>query len=108
MRERILDDVLGKKLKGGSDADRALVRRVLVGEMASREISLTGDESKDEKAISEMVNEVIDGDESLKKTVSEMENTPPAPPQSGGGNSGGSQEWKPGMSTSTVRVKARS
>jgi hypothetical protein len=69
MRERILDNVISKRLKGGSDADRALVRRVLVGEMATREISLTGDEAKDEKAISEMVNEVIDGDDSLKKTV---------------------------------------
>jgi hypothetical protein len=106
LRTSILDKVLEKRLKGGSDADRALVRRVLVGEMESRDVKLTGNSDEDEKAVSEMVTQIIDGDESLKTTVSEMEDAPAAPPTTQR-DSGTSPEWKPGMSTSNVRVKAR-
>lgn len=105
LRDSVLDKVLEKRFKGGTDADRALVRRVLVGEMADRELLITGDAEKDEKAVSEMVNEIVDGDENLKTTISEMEAAPPAPshnppPQQG-------EAWKPGTSTANVRVKTR-
>lgn len=103
LREGILDKVLAKKLTGGSDADRRLVRRVIIGEMA--DVQLSGDEAEDEKVISEMVTEIIDGDESLKQTVSEMENAPADPPGSSGDTK--PEGWKPGMETRNVRVKSR-
>jgi hypothetical protein len=106
LRESVLDAVLAKRLKGGEEADRILLRRVLVGEMSNREISLTGDSDKDEKLVSEMVTEIVDADSSLKKLVSEMEEAPPAPPGTRQPNPG-ERAWKPGMSTSNVRVKAR-
>lgn len=106
LRESVLDGVLAKRLKGGEEADRVLLRRVLVGEMESKEITLTGDATKDEKIVSEMVTEIVDGDESLKKMVSEMADAPPAPPHTEPPR-GGDKAWKPGMSTSNVRVKAR-
>lgn len=106
LRESVLDSVLAKRLKGGSDADRALVRRVLVGEMVNREFTLTGEKEKDEKIVSEMVTEIIDADESLKVTVSEMEAAPPAPPTTQN-MPGTAEAWKPGMSTANVTVKAR-
>lgn len=107
LRETVLDSVLAKRLKGGEEGDRVLLRRVLVGEMMNREISLTGDATADEKVVSEMVNEIIDGDESMKKMVSEMEETPISPPGTQPPAPGSEKTWKPGMSTSTVRVKAR-
>lgn len=107
LREGILDKVLSKRFQGGSESDKSLVRRILVGEMTERDVKLTGDEDKDEKVISEMVTETIDGDTSLKQVVSEMENTPPAPPGTQQPSPGDRESWKPGMSTSNVRVKAR-
>lgn len=105
LRESILDKVLEKRFKG--EADTSLVRRVLVGEMDSRDVKLTGNPEGDEKLISEMVNEIIDGDDSLKKVVSEMDGAPAAPPTTENNNGNSNTEWKPGMSTSNVRVKAR-
>lgn len=102
LRESILDKVLEKRFKDADKADVTLLRRVLVGEM--QDVELVGDEKADEKVISEMVDSVIDGDDDLKKTVSEMEEAPAAPPTTGTERNG---EWKPGMSTSNVRVKAR-
>ena len=107
LRETVLDSVLAKRFKGGSDSDRALVRRVLVGEMTSKDLKLTGDTEKDEKVVSEMVTEIVDADPSLKETISEMEAAPPAPSHKGD-RPGDREEWKPGVSTSRVRVKARS
>lgn len=105
LRESILDKVLEKRFKGGTESDKNLVRRILVGEMKDRDVKLTGKEDEDEKAISEMVTSIIDGDAALKETVSEMENTPPAPPTTHTGS--GTQELKPGMVTTNLRVKAR-
>lgn len=107
IRENVLDAVLAKRFKGGSEADKTLVRRIIVGEMDSRDVRVTGNKDEDEKTISEMVIAIVDGEPSLKELVSEMEQTPPAPPTTGheNGNEGG--EWKPGFSTSNVRVKAR-
>jgi|SRR5215471_535787 len=108
LREGLIDKVLDKRFKGGSESDRALVRRVLVGEMESRDIKLTGNSDEDEKTISDGITQIIDGDESIKKAVSEMEGTPPDPPSGGeNGNSSDPTKWKPGDSTSNVRVKAR-
>lgn len=107
LRDSVLDKVLEKRFKGGSDADKTLVRRVLVGEMTTRDVKLVGDDEKDEKVISEMVTEIVDADESLKQVVSEMEAAPPAPPFTPNDRGGKQDEWKPGMSTANVRVKAR-
>ena len=107
LRESILDKVLDKRFKGEDNGDKSLVRRILVGEMQSREVKLTGDEAADEKAVSEMVTEIIDGDDGLKKAVSEMEGAPPALPTPPGDDGNSIQEWKPGMSTNNVRIKAR-
>lgn len=107
LRETVLDSVLAKKFKGGSDADRALVRRVLVGEMQERDLRLTGNEDQDEKTVSEMITEIVDGDASLKTVVSEMEAAPPAVQGRGSEQGGSHKEWKPGVSTSSVRVKSR-
>jgi hypothetical protein len=107
LRENILDKVLEKRLKGGSEADRALVRRVLVGEMESRDVKLTGNSEDDMKAVSEMVTQIIDGDNDLKTRVSEMETTAPDLPATQNSSTGAPTEWKPGMSTANVRVKQR-
>lgn len=105
LREGILDTVLGKRFK---DADTSLVRRILVGEMEARDVKLTGNSDDDEKVVSEMVTTIIDGDEQLKTAVSEMQEAPPNLGGTTSENEGGSVAWKPGMSTSNVRVKARS
>lgn len=107
LREAVLDSVLAKRFKGGSDEDRALVRRVLVGEMKGRDLSLTGDEDKDEQTVSEMITEIVDGEPSLKTLVSEMEAAPPAPSHTPDPIAGSQDGWKPGTSTANVRVKAR-
>jgi len=108
LREGLIDKVLDKRFKGGSDSDRALVRRVLVGEMETRDVKLSGNSDEDEKTVSDNITQIIDGDENLKKSVSEMENAPPDPPGAGTGENGNSTtEWKPGTSTANVRVKAR-
>lgn len=104
LRESILDSVLAKRFKDADPGDVKLLRRVLVGEM--EDVSLEGDEEKDEKAISEMVTKVIDGDEDIKKTVSEMESAAPDLP---GTSSDGKQttKYEIGTNTGNVRVKAR-
>jgi hypothetical protein len=107
LREGILDKVLEKRFKGGSDADKSLVRRILVGEMADRDVKITGNSEEDEKAVSEMVTTIIDGDDALKTTVSEMEGAPADLPTTQKPDGSGKSEWKPGMSTTNVRVKAR-
>lgn len=107
IRETILDTVLEKRFKGGSDADKTLVRRILASEMESRDVKITGNKEEDEKAISEMITKFVDGEPSLKQLVSEMEQAPPAPPVTGHENGGNGDGWKAGFETSNVRVKAR-
>jgi hypothetical protein len=109
LRDSVLNKVLEKKLKGGEEKDRALVRRVIVGEMRDRDITLTGDADKDEKAVTEMVNEVISGSDDLKEIVSEMEDTPPAVSSTGSQDrSGKTRELKPGTTTANLRVRSAS
>jgi hypothetical protein len=107
LRDGILDKVLDKRFKGGDENDKSLVRRILVGEMESRDVKLTGNSEDDEKAVSEMVTTIIDGDDSLKKVVSEMESAPADLPTTEQDDRNSTKEWKPGMSTTNVRVKAR-
>jgi hypothetical protein len=107
MRESLIDKVLDKRFKGGSDSDRMLVRRVLVGEMEVRDVKLSGNSEEDEKTVSDNITQIIDGDNALKTTISEMENAPPSPPNTQDDKGNSTKEWKPGMSTSNVRVKAR-
>lgn len=106
LRDSVLDSVLSKKLKGGDERDAALVRKVIVGEMRSREWDVSGDTEKDEKVCEEMVNEIINSSDDLKQTISEMENTPPSPPSSAGTPRGGKRELKPGYRTSSIRVRS--
>jgi hypothetical protein len=106
LRESILDSVLAKRFKDADKSDVALLRRVLVGEMASKDISVTGDEEKDLKVISEMVTETIDGDADLKKTVSEMESAPPNLPNTSD-DPNEKTKYEIGVNTGNVRVKAR-
>ena len=104
LRETILDSVLAKRFKDADKGDVSLLRRVLVGEM--EDVTLTGDEDKDVKAISEMVTQTIDGDDDLKKTVSEMENAAPDLPSTSKDDKN-TTKYEIGTDTGNVRVKAR-
>lgn len=107
LRDSVLDAVLDKKLKGGEDRDRALVRSVIAGEMKDKDVRLTGDEEKDEKTVEEMVNSVIDSNPQLKETVSEMMETPASPPTTQPPR-GTPRELKVGMQTERIRVRSAS
>lgn len=106
LRDSVLEKVLSKKLKGGSERDKALVRSLIATEMRDKDVRLTGDEDKDEKTVEEMVNSTIDASDQLKQIVSEMEETPPTPPVVTGTPRGGQRELKPGMQTTTIRVRS--
>ena len=109
VKDALLSTVLDKKLKGeDKDGNGALLRRLVASEMKSKDFNLTGDETKDETAVSEMVNEIIDGDENLKKIVSEMEGTPASPPGTGNDRGRGNEnrELKPGYKSSSIRVRS--
>jgi hypothetical protein len=108
-KERLLDQLLAKKFKDVEDKHTlSLIRRTLVGEMEDGSIEITGDDEKDEKAISEMVNSVIDGDNDLKALVSEMEQTPVAVPgTSDRDNDGGKEKIKAGYEDSNMTVRSR-
>jgi hypothetical protein len=102
IRDQLLDTVLAKRFK---DKDYGLLRTVLAGEMKDRQITITGDLEKDEQTVSEMVNEVIDGQDDLKRVVSEMTDAPPALPgteQSRGGN----KPVEAGYESSNLRVRS--
>jgi hypothetical protein len=106
LRDSVLATVLDKKLKGGDERNRKLVARLIAGEMASREIKLTGDSTKDEETVGKIVGEIIDSSTDLKSIVSEMEGAPPTvttvPP-----TPNSATKYEPGTVTSNVRVKAR-
>lgn len=107
LRDGVLDAVLAKKLKGGEEKDRVLVRQIIAGEMRERELTLSGDKDADEKVVSEMVDEIIDGSDTLKQTVSEMEDAPATPPGTGDDpRTGKTRELKPGMTTKNLRVRS--
>lgn len=105
VRDSLLAKVLSDKR-----FDDPLLKRLITSEMTNREIEITGDDDKDKKTVTEMVNSIVDGDEALKKIVSEMEGAPPALPGTADrdrdGNRGGKDSWKPGFGNSNVRVKA--
>lgn len=107
VRESLIDSVLKSKKLDGDDKNVKLARQVIVGEMNAMDFSPTGDKTKDEQTVTEMVNRVIDSSEDLKEIVSEMESAPPAPPASERGRAG-SRELKPGTTTSNLRVRALS
>lgn len=102
LRDTVLDSVLEKKFKG---KDSTLLRRVIVGEITSKNLTLTGDETKDEQTVTEMVNTIINGDEKLKEIVSEMEGTPASPPGAPP-PAPGTPDYKAGSETSTLRVRS--
>lgn len=108
LRDSVISKVLDSKIKDGESADGKLLRRVLVGEMAQKNFNPTGDEDADVKTVQEMVNGIIDGDESMKKLVSEMEATPVSPPTSHkDSHDNRSRELKPGYANSRIRVRTR-
>jgi hypothetical protein len=105
IREALLDKVLKTKKLDGDDPSVKMARRIIVGEITN--FTATGDSTKDEQTVTEMVNRVIDGDEQLKEIVSEMEGTPPAVPEGGSSErTGGKRDLKPGLKTSTIRVRS--
>lgn len=108
VRESLIDNAVTKIIKGDSD-DAVLARRLVVGEMRDREITLTGEDAADEKTVSEMVSTIIDGEESLKKIVSEMEETPSTPPGTGkdrGKDATDRSDLKPGFKNSRISVRS--
>jgi hypothetical protein len=107
LRETVLDKVLAKKLTGGEEKDRALVRSLLVAEMHGKDFTLTGEDEKDEQTVSEMVNSIIDSSEQLKERVSEMSENPPNLPSTEKPR-GSQRELKVGMTTSSIRVRSAS
>lgn len=104
VRDSILEAVLTKKFK--DDSTRNLVKRLIVSEQEDlRNFKASGDSDKDEKVVSEMVNNFIDTDDTIKAQVSEMEGTPSSPPNSSRDRSG-QRELKAGMTTSRIRVRS--
>lgn len=105
LRESLLDTVLGKKNLTADNPNTRLARQVIVGEMRDKEISITGKADEDEKTVTEMVNSVIDADESLKEIVSEISGTAPEVPNAPVPR-GTSRDLKAGFKSSTIRVRA--
>jgi hypothetical protein len=86
IRDSILDSVLKSKKLDVNDPNAKLARRIIIGEMT--EFQPTGDSAKDEQ------------------TVSEMEGAPPNPPEGTKPDPTTSRELKPGLTTSTIRVRS--
>lgn len=111
LRERLLDQLLATKFKDVKDSSMlSLIRRTLATEMEGNSIELSGDDEKDTKTISEMVNSVIDGDDDLKALVSEMEQSPVAVQNAGGRDmqgGGEKKELKAGHEDSFMSVRSR-
>jgi len=104
VRDSILESVLVKKFK--DVGTRSLVKRLIVSEMDDlRDFKATGNSTDDEKTVSEMVNTFIDGDDSIKAQVSEMEETPASPPTTERSRNG-QRELKVGTTTSRIRVRS--
>jgi hypothetical protein len=104
VRDTLLESVLVKKFK--DEGTRSLVKRLIVSEQEDlRSFQASGDDDKDLKVVSEMVNNFIDTDPAIKAQVSEMEGTPVSPPSTEHGR-GGQRELKPGLVTSRIRVRS--
>lgn len=108
LRDAVLDKVLLKKLTGGEEKDRALVRSLIATEMRDRNFVPTGEDEKDEQAVSEMVNSIIDSNELLKTTVSEMMEAPPNVTNTERDRSKPARELKVGTVTKSIRVRSAS
>jgi hypothetical protein len=106
LRDTLLNSVLDKKLKGGDDAQAKLVRRMIASEMQNSDLKLTGDDEKDEKTVSEMVDTLINSNDDVKEIVSEMIAAPPAPPVTGKERNGEARELKVGYKSPTIRVRS--
>jgi hypothetical protein len=104
-KDAIIDAVLARKFK--DDKTRGLVKRVLASEMY--EVDLVGDKEKDEKAISDKVNEMVDADDEIKSLVSEMEEGNNGNGESGSsqsrGERGATREIKAGFENSNLTVR---
>jgi hypothetical protein len=106
VRAALIDNAIAKKIKGDS-ADAVLARRLIVGEMKDKEISLTGDDEADEKTVGEMVNTIIDSEDRLKEIVSEMEDLPATPPSTSKTDRDASpRELKAGFKNSRITVRS--
>jgi len=100
LRDSIVDAVLTKK-----KFNDPILRRLITSEMAGKEFTITGNSEADEKTVTEMVNSIVDSDDSLKKAVSEMTGDPKDPPGVTPPRNG-SEPWKAGTENANVRVKA--
>lgn len=107
IRNSVIDRVLAKKLTGGEEKDRALVRTLITAEMRDKDFTVTGEEEKDDKVVGEMVDSIIDASEDLKEKVSEMQEAPPAIPVTQT-KRGSQRELKVGTVTSSIRVRSAS
>lgn len=106
LRDSLIGEAIEKKIKGDTD-DAKLARRLIVGEMKDKEIDFTGDREKDEKAVSEMVNSVIDGEDDLKRIVSEMEDAPTNVATTGNSDrEDRPRELKAGFKNKNIRVRS--
>lgn len=105
-RESILDGVLAKRFK--DEAQRGLVKRVLVGEMEN--VELPDEEDAAKLKVSEMVTNFIDGDEQLKSLATEMDSGGgadlPSGQQPDRKNENGKREIKPGYENERIKVRA--
>ena len=101
VRDAILDQVLAKRFK--DENTLKFVRRIIASEMS--DVELSGDEDTDMKKVGEMVDEIVNNDDDLKSIVSEMEDTPAAPPATAD-DRGKPRELKPGTTTSNIRVRS--
>lgn len=102
VRDALLSDVLKGKFK--DDRTRSLVQRLVAAEMASNDVELSGDNEKDKKLVTEMVNNFINEDEELKEMVSEMEGGSADPP--GTKTDDDRREIKEGYESKNIRVRA--
>lgn len=102
-RDAILDNVLAKRFK--DESTLKFVRRIIVAEMNDKSLEITGDDAKDEKVVGEMVDSIVNSDDDLKSLVSEMEETPAAPPTTGD-DRGKPRELKAGTTTNNIRVRS--
>lgn len=103
LREKLLKDVLEKRFK--DEGTRVLATRLIASEMSDKEIPDDPDSAK--VKVTEMVNELIDGDADLKK-LAVVEQTGSDQPNLGGkenDRSNGTKEMKPGHEDEFVSVR---
>lgn len=107
-REAILEGILTKRFK--NEKDRKLVGRVLATEMEGVEFPQDLSDEEAKVKVTEMVNDVIDGDDDLKELASEMEDNGGANANGGGSEGetrrkGGKRKIEPGYSNDNISVR---